>query len=42
MAYDKLEEEYYKEIDEEAIINGAINGMIDALEDPYSDYMNQE
>nr|WP_093061253.1 S41 family peptidase [Psychrobacillus sp. OK028] len=42
MAYDKLEEEYYKEVDEEAVINGAINGMIDALEDPYSDYMNQD
>ncbi|WP_282244904.1 S41 family peptidase [Psychrobacillus sp. NEAU-3TGS] len=41
MAYDKLEAEYYKDIDEEAIINGAINGMIDALEDPYSDYMNE-
>lgn len=42
MAYDKLEAEYYEAIDEEAIINGAINGMIDALEDPYSDYMNQD
>ena len=42
LAYDKLEEEYYKEVNEEAVINGAINGMIDALEDPYSDYMNQE
>ena len=42
LAYDKLEEEYYKEVDEEAVINGAINGMIDALEDPYSDYMNQD
>ncbi len=41
MAYDKLEAEYYKDIDEETIINGAINGMIDALEDPYSDYMDQ-
>jgi carboxyl-terminal processing protease len=42
LAYDKLEEEYYKEVDEEAVINGAINGMIDALEDPYSDYMNRD
>ncbi|MER2171312.1 MAG: S41 family peptidase, partial [Psychrobacillus psychrodurans] len=25
-----------------AVINGAINGMIDALEDPYSDYMNRD
>ncbi|WP_320415331.1 S41 family peptidase [Psychrobacillus antarcticus] len=42
LAYDKLEEEYYKEVNEEAVINGAINGMIDALEDPYSDYMDQD
>lgn len=42
LAYDKLEEEYYKEVNEEAVINGAINGMIDALEDPYSDYMNRD
>ena len=31
MAYDKLEKEYYEDIDEDAVINGAINGMIDAL-----------
>lgn len=42
MAYDKLKQEYYKDINEEDIINGAINGMIDALNDPYSDYMNQD
>lgn len=42
MAYDKLKEEYYKDIDQDSVVNGAINGMIDALEDPYSDYMNKE
>ena len=42
LAYDKLEKEYYAEIDEDAIINGAINGMIEALGDPYSDYMNED
>lgn len=42
MAYDKLKEEYYKDIDQDVIVNGAINGMIDALDDPYSDYMNKE
>lgn len=41
MAYDKLKTEYYQDINEDDIINGAINGMIDALGDPYSDYMNQ-
>lgn len=41
-AYDKIENGYYKEIDQDVLVNGAINGMIDALEDPYSDYMNKE
>ncbi|MFC7687156.1 S41 family peptidase [Ureibacillus sp. GCM10028918] len=39
-AYDELKSKYYVEIDEEAVITGAINGMFDALEDPYSDYMD--
>lgn len=41
-AYDKIESGYYKAIDQDVLVNGAINGMIDALEDPYSDYMNKE
>ncbi|WP_205168401.1 S41 family peptidase [Bacillus pakistanensis] len=41
-AYDSLNKEYYKELDKEKLVNGAINGMLDSLEDPYSDYMNKE
>ncbi|MFE8702071.1 S41 family peptidase [Cytobacillus sp. FJAT-54145] len=41
-AFDTLKESYFKEVDQDTLINGAINGMIDSLEDPYSDYMNQE
>lgn len=41
-AYDDLKADYYADIDQEALVNGAINGMIDALGDPYSDYMNQD
>lgn len=41
-AYDELKEKYYVEIDNEEVIYGAINGMFDALGDPYSDYMNKE
>ncbi|WP_232066017.1 S41 family peptidase [Bacillus sp. KH172YL63] len=41
-AYDKLNQDYYKELDKEDLVNGAINGMIDSVGDPYSDYMNQE
>ncbi|CAM3048161.1 S41 family peptidase [Filibacter tadaridae] len=41
-AYDEMETNYYDEIDESTIIDGAINGMIDALGDPYSDYLNEK
>ncbi|MFJ7936847.1 S41 family peptidase [Sporosarcina sp. NPDC096371] len=41
-AYDEVVGNYYDEIDETAIIDGAINGMIDALGDPYSDYLNEK
>ncbi|MHA6260861.1 lmo1851 family serine protease [Sporosarcina sp. CAU 1771] len=41
-AYDQLKKDYFEEIDEETIINGAINGMVDALDDPYSDYLNEQ
>lgn len=41
-AYDELKSDYYADIDQESLVNGAINGMIDALGDPYSDYMNQD
>lgn len=41
-AYDELKEKYYTEIDDEKIVHGAINGMFEALDDPYSDYMEKE
>ena len=41
-AYDELEAGYYAAIDQESLVNGAINGTIEALDDPYSDYMNQD
>ena len=39
-AYDTLKDKYYKDVDQEQLINGAINGMVEALDDPYSDYMD--
>ncbi|MFD1033022.1 lmo1851 family serine protease [Metaplanococcus flavidus] len=41
-AYDEIQNRYYEDVDREELINGAINGMVDSLEDPYSDYMNEE
>ncbi|MCZ2258248.1 S41 family peptidase [Sporosarcina sp. G11-34] len=41
-AYDEMKKSYYETIDETAVINGAINGMIEALGDPYSDYLNED
>lgn len=41
-AYDEMKGNYFEDIDETAVIDGAINGMIDALGDPYSDYLNQK
>ena len=37
-----MKKKYFEEIDETAVIDGAINGMIDALGDPYSDYLNEK
>lgn len=41
-AYDELEKKYFKEVDTEKLIDGAIDGMVKALDDPYSDYMTKE
>ncbi|MED0664992.1 S41 family peptidase [Pseudobacillus badius] len=41
-AYDKLEKNYYQDVNKEKLVNGAINGMIDSLDDPYSDYMDKK
>lgn len=38
-AYDLLKNNYYKDIDDSKVVDGAINGMFDALGDPYSDFM---
>ncbi|MGE6260333.1 S41 family peptidase [Heyndrickxia sporothermodurans] len=41
-AYDQLKKNYYKDLDNETLVNGAINGMLDSLKDPYSDYMTKD
>jgi carboxyl-terminal processing protease len=39
-AYDTLKKGYFEDLDQEKLVSGAINGMIDSLDDPYSDYMS--
>lgn len=41
-AYDTLKSGYYEKLDEKKLINGAIDGMVKALDDPYTDYMSLE
>ena len=39
-AFDTLKNNYFEEVDQDKLISGAINGMVDSLDDPYSDYMD--
>ncbi|GFN32630.1 S41 family peptidase [Paenibacillus xylaniclasticus] len=39
---DLIENNYYKEVEREEVINGAISGMISSLDDPYSVYLEKE
>ena len=41
-AFDTLKNGYYQKVDDKKLINGAINGMVDSLGDPYSDYMSND
>ncbi|MGP7815943.1 lmo1851 family serine protease [Niallia sp. 01092] len=41
-AYDALKQNYYKDVDTKDLVNGAIDGMFSALNDPYSNYMNEK
>lgn len=40
--YQTIKENYVDDIEEDLLIEGAINGMVDAIGDPYSDYMTAE
>ena len=41
-AYESIHENYYGKLDENKLIEAAINGMVNSLDDPYSGYMNEE
>ncbi|WP_082193185.1 S41 family peptidase [Bacillus rubiinfantis] len=40
--FDTLKDKYYTKTNDQKLINGAINGMVEALDDPYSDYMSKD
>lgn len=42
MAYDLINEHYFEEVDPDQLLEGAIQGMLETLDDPYSSYMNEE
>ncbi|MYL54043.1 PDZ domain-containing protein [Pontibacillus yanchengensis] len=41
-AYSLIQEKYVKDTESKELIEGAIQGMLDTLEDPYSTYMDKE
>src|SRR5699024_1359599 len=41
-AYDLIDTHYVEGVEEGQLLEGAIQGMLDTLEDPYSSYMNAE
>ncbi|MGM9924789.1 MAG: S41 family peptidase [Bacillus sp. (in: firmicutes)] len=41
-AYDLIRKHYIKEVEDEELISGAIQGMVATLNDPYSVYMDKE
>lgn len=40
--YDHIQKNYYKKVDNQQLIDKAIEGMINSLDDPYSIYMNED
>ncbi|WP_435387541.1 S41 family peptidase [Lacicoccus alkaliphilus] len=40
--YDTISTDFYDEVDNEQLIESAIDGMVQGLEDPYSEYMNMD
>src|SRR5699024_10186719 len=41
-AYDLIEKHYVEEVEGKDLIEGAIQGMLSTLDDPYSTYMDEE
>jgi carboxyl-terminal processing protease len=41
-AYDLIQRDYIDDIPDDVLVQGALDGMIDALDDPFSDYMSPD
>ncbi|TLS38577.1 S41 family peptidase [Pseudalkalibacillus caeni] len=41
-AYELIEDKYVKDMDDDKLLEGAIKGMVETLDDPYSVYMDPE
>ncbi|HCE12140.1 S41 family peptidase [Enterococcus sp.] len=39
--FEQIKGNYYQEVDEDALIEGALQGMTDALDDPYTTYLSE-
>lgn len=39
--YDLINDSYYKDVNKKTLIEGAINGMLDSLNDPHTSYFNK-
>ena len=40
-AFDQIRANYYQEVDEDVLVEGALKGMTDALGDPYTTYLSE-
>ena len=39
--YNALYYNYYKDVSQQKLVDGALNGMVEALGDPFTEYMNK-
>lgn len=40
--YNNIVNSYYDKVDKDELVNGAVNGMINSLDDPYSTYLDKD
>lgn len=40
--YDDIKENYYEDVDSDELVEGALEGMTDALDDPYTSYLGKQ